>query len=311
MSDEAEETYAVSPLAKTLGALWSAIGLLTILSYWQNPLFLTLVSSFRVQLLIVFSLSSLPPLFLFPGKKKLLFVAVPAAIAMTFLSYFAPAPAKLDETKPSFRLAVANVYSGNRDISRLKNWLAQKPVDILAVLEVAPHHTEALLNMGFEHTVIEARGNNFGIALLSKEAPIKTTILEQDSPLPSILAEFQNFQVIATHPVPPLSREARNSGDEQVIRLSKLASHFDKPTLFLGDLNATGWDMRVRPLDEMGLKDARKGHGLIPTWPVGRPIMHIPIDHIYLPKSWLSIDCHRGPDIGSDHYPLRAVIQPR
>ena len=306
---ELEDTPPPSLLAKIFGISWSLVALLTILSYWQSPHFLNLVSSFRVQLLFALIVLSIPPLFLFPGKKKLLFLGVPAAISITLLSYFVPISFDRNEAESQLSLAVANVYSGNRDISRLETWLAKKPADILVVLEVASHHGEALENLGFKTVVSDPREGNFGIALLSKQEPLRTEILERDTPFPSILAEFDDYQIIATHPIPPLDSELRTVGDEQIERLAKLSESFEKPTIFVGDFNATGWDMRVRPLEDLGLKDSRKGHGLLPTWPVGKPFMYIPIDHIYVPEDWVALDCQRGPDIGSDHFPLSATVQ--
>jgi len=283
---------------------------LTILTYWQDPLFFNLASSFRFQLLIALNALSVLPFLLFPRSRRWVFLAVPAVISTTFLSYFIAPEANQNVQSPGLKVAVANVYSGNRDLSRLASWLEQEPVQILGVLEVAPHHLDALKKLGFAYLSAEPQNGNFGLALLFQEEPISVQTLDSDTQFPSILAEFQDYRVLLTHPMPPLSSEARETGDEQIRRLAKLITKTEKPTVVMGDFNSTGWDARSYPLQEIGLRDARQGFGIVPTWPVGRSLMQIPIDHILVPEAWGVSTLARGPEIGSDHYPLRAELHP-
>jgi endonuclease/exonuclease/phosphatase (EEP) superfamily protein YafD len=303
-----EATVPSPPLAKgakLAGLLWAGTALLTVFTYWQEPHLLTLISAFRVQLLITLCVLSVPPMILFRDKRRWLFPAVPAVIAATFLSYFIP---PVPATGPTLKVAVANVYSGNQDISELASWVDKNDIQILGVLETAPHHVEALQELGFETMVLEPRNSNFGIAFLSKVVPISSTVLESDTPFPSILAEYEHYQVLLTHPVPPMSGQAREMGDEQVVRLAKVVESSPKPTIVMGDFNATAWDLRMLPFRELGFKDARKGFGILPTWPTDNKLMWIPIDHIFLPQDWSATDCAVGPDIGSDHFPMRATL---
>ena len=231
-------------------------------------------------------------------------------ISVTFLSYFIAPEANHNLHGPGLRVAVANIYSGNRDLPRLVSWLEQEPVQILGVLEVAPHHLNALKQLGFAYLSAEPQDGNFGLALLFQEEPVSVQTLDSDTQFPSILAEFQDYRVLLTHPMPPLSGKAREMGDEQIQRLAKLISKTEKPTIVLGDFNSTGWDARSSPLEEVGLRDARQGFGIVPTWPVGKTLMQIPIDHILVPETWGVSKLARGPEIGSDHYPLRAELHP-
>lgn len=306
--DEVKEP-APSFTAKSFGLLWSATALLTIFTYWQEPLFLNLASAFRFQLLLALTCFSLPPFLLFRGRRRLLFVALPVVLLLTFASYFLPLSPSRTSGAPPLHLATTNLYSGNRGLNRFTFWLKEYPADILGLLEVAPHHTQSLADLGYEWSLVEPRADNFGIALLSREVPLQSRLLEAESSTPSVWAEYQDYQVLLTHPRPPLNKEARVWGDEQIVDLAALLSQIDKPIVVLGDLNATGWDLRLLPFRELGLKDGRKGHGFLPTWPVGKTLLQIPIDHILVPSEWDVLECARGPDIGSDHYPLRAVVE--
>lgn len=307
MTEVPEEVQAepISPTARLFGLLWAGTVLLTTFTFWQDPLFLNLASSFRVHLVLALLVLSLPPTLLFTGKRRLLFYSVTALFGFTFASYYIPAP---QVAGSELHLAVANVHSSNRDLSRLSGWVRENPPAVLGVLEVAPHHISTLESLGYENVLLEPRQGNFGLALLCRTAPLKAEILEADSHFPTILAEFENYRLLLTHPVPPISTEAREIGDDQVSRLAKLLASSEKPVVVMGDLNATGWDLRTQPFLELGLRDCRKGFGIIATWPVQRSLMQIPIDHILVPQEWGVSACQRGPDIGSDHYPLTATV---
>lgn len=309
-SEEQEQPSqpSVGLFARVVGLLWAGTALLTVFSFWQQPFLLNLVSSFRVQLLAALTIETAVALFCFKGRRRLTLVGVTALLAFTFANYWLPAPKPGEHT---VALAVSNVYSGNHDLSRLREWLSTNPVDVLGILEVSPAHKEQLEQLGFEHTLIEPRQGNFGIALLSRRAPVHTTLLDSDTPFPSILAEFEDVIVLVTHPVPPIDRQAREMGDQQTRRLAERLAGQSKPIIVLGDLNATAWDSRFEPLKDLGLQDSRRGFGILPTWPADRWWMRIPIDHILIPESWGVAECSRGPDVGSDHFPLRAVVGPR
>ena len=313
MKQETEkEEKEREPLAlwpKIFGTSWAAIAFLTTLSYWQSPYLLTLVSAFRFQLFWVLCLFSLAPILLFKGKKKLLFLGFPLAVGFTFAGYIIPSSGAGANAGDPIRVSVANIYSGNLDTSRLLAWLQENPSDVLGILENTPQHDQALRELGFEHVFLHPRQSNFGLALLCQRPPLKVSILDEETPCPSLLAEFENYQVLLTHPVPPISRETREMGDRQMLQLTKNLQAGSKPTIFMGDFNATAWDARLLPLREAGYRDARRGFGFLATWPVGRPWMQIPIDHIFIDDSFEVFDCARGPDIGSDHYPLRATLR--
>jgi endonuclease/exonuclease/phosphatase (EEP) superfamily protein YafD len=307
--EQTQEQEELSVWARLWGSLWALVVLVAVFSFWQNPYHLTLISAFRFQLFLGLIVLSVPPIIVFPGKRKLLFVAVPLMFSLTFASYLIPVGGP-PQGEQSVSVALANIYSGNRDLSRFREWLKANPSDVVGVLEVSEHHIQALQEMGFEHMVSEPRENNFGLALLSKQAPLRTTVLGLESPFPSILAEFDNYQVLLCHPPPPVNVELREVGDIQVEVLLNYLESSTKPVIFMGDLNATGWDLRVFPLKERGYKDARRGFGMIPTWPTASRLLQIPIDHIFVPEKWTVNICERGPEIGSDHFPLRAVLTP-
>ena len=77
------------------------------------------------------------------------------------------------------------------------------------------------------------------------------------------------------------------------------------PVMLIGDLNLSTWSPYFDDLIKTsGLKDSRKGFGIQATWPVKFPLLRIPIDHCLVSPSVSISNWARGPDIGSDHFPI-------
>ena len=300
--------HASLPIRYLLG-LWGVTALLTTFSFWQRPYLLVLVSPFRVQLTLALLLLGIPLCLLVRRANRWVFLALPLVVGTTFLPYLRSAgdvPTAL--ASPPLSIALANIYSGNTDLSRLTAWVEQEKPEVLVLLEVTENHRAQIEALPYAFKLIHPQQSNFGIALLSQVAPTEAEVLEGDSPFPSILAAWPDHRILATHPIPPISPTARQIGDSQLQRLADGLVKQETPLLVVGDLNATGWDARLEPFKVAGLKDSRIGHGILATWPVGKPFMAIPLDHILLPKTWQSQKCALGPDIGSDHYPLVAQV---
>jgi hypothetical protein len=85
----------------------------------------------------------------------------------------------------------------------------------------------------------------------------------------------------------------------QMRALARHVATLPGPTLLVGDLNCWGPPLRILL---HGLHDAVKG----PTWPAWRPHS---IDHILVSDASLVASSAVLPDAGSDHLPIRCVLQ--
>jgi len=86
----------------------------------------------------------------------------------------------------------------------------------------------------------------------------------------------------------------------QMRALQRHVATLTGPTLLVGDLNCWGPPLRVML---PGLHDSVRG----PTWPAWRP--HSRIDHILVNDRSLIASSEVLPDAGSDHLPIRCVVQ--
>lgn len=75
----------------------------------------------------------------------------------------------------------------------------------------------------------------------------------------------------------------------------------DRPAAFIGDMNMWGWTLdRMMP---GGWRRVVRGK----TWPSHRP--HSQIDHLLVTPSVAVVSGEVGPDLGSDHLPIRARLR--
>jgi endonuclease/exonuclease/phosphatase (EEP) superfamily protein YafD len=117
--------------------------------------------------------------------------------------------------------------------------------------------------------------------------------------------------VVGVHPASP-SEDAEDSQERnhQLDHIGTTVKGVAGPVIVAGDFNVTPWSPHFRDLlATTGLRDAGAGQGWIPTWPIRLGPAGIPIDHILIRGQVAVAGLRRGPDIGSDHYPLVADLR--
>lgn len=241
------------------------------------------------------------------GRDRRWLLALPLAL-LPLWSASASLPSAPNPTAaPTLTIASANVRAGNPDPAPLAAWLRAQPADVVVLVELTPDYADrlqdALVDV-YPYRHLAAADSPFGIGLLSRH-PL-SDIARRDSPdgIPSLAATLDTargpVRVVAVHPMPPLGPHWQAARDQLLRTLADTAD--TRPTVVAGDLNATPWSTALT-----GIAPAlRRACGLAPTWPAGD--FGIPIDHVLAGPGWRRLDCARGPDIGSDHRPIRAAL---
>ena len=214
------------------------------------------------------------------------------------------------------KLLHANVLSRNTEYGRLMDLLDSESPDVVLLQEISPEWLVALdpLRQDYPYSYAEAREGNFGIALFSR-VPF-TSVSHIDSPplgYPTIIATMDvdgaTVHLVGSHPTIPISTQLYTDRNEQLASIADLLEGLDAPQVLFGDLNASMWDMNYRSLEkDTGLRNARAGFGIVPTWPTFLPFAMIPIDHFLVSDDISVVEMRSGPRIGSDHLPLIATI---
>lgn len=239
---------------------------------------------------------------------------VPVCAYVLTAAAFAEAPrvASTPAAQRHLKVLSANVYFDNKTPDRLLALVVDRQPDVIFLQEVSPTWARALVGLpGYPYRKVVERGDSFGIALLSKHPLENITVLDEAQyDIPSIGAtmrwEGQQVELRAVHPLPPMSRGAYADRNTLLYQNAKALSASARPAIMAGDFNATPWSAGWSVVQEAGLMRATT---LRPTYPANLlvPAM-VPIDQIAVTRHWAVIESHRGPNIGSDHFPVEAEL---
>lgn len=223
-----------------------------------------------------------------------------------------PALPMAEPGPPTLRVAFANVHVSSEDPSRLLAWLAREPVDVLAIGELSPGFADALSHAApaaLGHRSLHPQPTPWGIGLLSRYPLRDVRLLPGRDGVPRLEATIDldrsAVRLVVLHPKPPMTAAMLLERDRAV---AVVASARDtRPRIVLGDLNATPWS---RPLQDAADGDLLRATTLAPTWPAHWTLRPgIPIDHVLASPQWAVRTTGIGPDIGSDHRPVRAELR--
>ena len=210
------------------------------------------------------------------------------------------------------RVMAINVQAENSQRARLLELVQDLNPDFLALFEVDKSWLEfaEILTRHFEYSQIDAIEGHFGSALFSRY-PINQTELMKFGRIShyAIVAGFivngQPFHIIGAHILPPTRQANFHMRNKQLNNLARAARSLEGPIMLIGDLNLSTWSPYFHDLiEEAILKDCRKGFGIQATWPVGLPLLRIPIDHCLVSPSIQIHNLKRGAEIGGDHFPI-------
>ena len=303
---------------------WSEFALIALvlafLAGWLAPLGwpFELFVHFRLQLLV--AAAALGILLLLLRRPVLAVVALGLALPLlvTSLHTGPVAVAAPSCGAMQIRVITANLQFSNHDHRRFSEWLLAHPADLVVAQEVTAAWAQSLraTAVGYPHSRIVAREDPYGMAVFSRwPMHVETVDLAVDG-LPSMLVSLDApdgpLQVLALHTRWPITPQLHLLRNRALDRAALLVRQDSARTLLVGDLNLTPYAPRfARLLRDSGLHDALAGQTWRATWRRGFWPLALPIDHVLVPPTTCVDRVEIGPDIGSDHRPLMAVMRRR
>jgi len=263
---------------------------------------LELTSHFKLQYLVV----SCCTLFFFLLKRQKIWVLVSLCCLSINLGAIGPwywPQAQVSATAP-IRILELNVLASNQQYELGISLVREVKPDMAVFLEVSDSWRTALeaLKENYPYHIIAG-----GIALYS-QLPLKDGSIQQFSVGRQFIAakvklKGEEFQVVTAHLyVPTKLFKQRN---QQLAELGDYLAQIKIPVVLVGDLNITMWSPYYqRFVRQTGLRNARYGFGLLPTWPTFIPPLYIPIDHFLVSPEIQVVKLRTGDGVGSDHLPL-------
>ena len=208
----------------------------------------------------------------------------------------------------------SNMHIGDADADAIARLVRAHRVDVLSLQELTPEAVARLDGAGIDRMlparVLAARAGPSGSGLMARRGLAR---IGGDDPARHAqpeaafaLAGGGALRIKAVHPVPPISGPGTAAWRRELRGLPG-PSAGRVPRLLVGDFNATLDHREIRRLLTRGFYDAADatGDGLSATWPVGRSLPMITIDHVLVPRA-VRVRRVRVYDVpGSDH---RAII---
>ena len=302
----------------TAKALCLCVGLGTLIRYLGRFHWVfEITTHFVVQATVLAGIATLLLLVRRHGRLALIAGVLTLVNAAEWLPYYSTVSLISHAHGPDETLVVvsANVYSRNRRSEELLRWMKQTDADVVFLSEVDPWWADQIetWKSDWPHQIVHPREDNFGLALLSQHPITDSQVFDLDGLIPAvhcrIMAPSGEWTLVGLHPLPPVGRAYSALRNQQLATAEKRIAAFPKPRVVLGDLNTTSSSPFFQDfLAASGLHDSRAGFGWQPTWPAGNALLRIPIDHCLVEPGVQVLDRQVGPDIGSDHLPIRAQL---
>ncbi len=217
-------------------------------------------------------------------------------------------------------LMISNVLMSNRNAESLLQLVQARQPDVLLTVETDRWWEEQLsaLEATYPHTVKHPLDNLYGMHLYSR-LPLVNPQLHflVEEGVPSIhvkvrLRSAQLVQLYCVHPAPPSPTENPSSAerDAELLLVATAQPEPVRSVVVIGDLNDVAWSATTRLFQKLsGLLDIRIGRGSYNTFHAQYPFLRWPLDHVFCSPDFTVVSLARLSDIGSDHFPIEAVLQ--
>jgi len=206
----------------------------------------------------------------------------------------------------------------------LKNWLPVHAAefDVVVLLEAGLHFEGLLeqLKSSYPYQAVHLENSPFGMAVLSRWEITENKSFESEG------GSFQQFELrikrplgdefllYAIHAPPPFAPQLAEAHEAILGELSEKVHDKKFPAIVVGDLNTTPTSKRfLKLVNNTGLRDTAGVSPWAHTWPAGFvnwvSFLGIRIDHCLVSNSFAIVERERLTDLGSDHLPLKCVLQ--
>lgn len=301
------------------------ITLLSIISSFRGNFLLELFSHFKIQYFVLNFL--LFGLLVLARKQKFTVIGLfcLSIVLAEIVPWYIPHTNIGINNPTKLRVLSSNINNENQRYSQVLSLVRQEKPDIAIFMEINQDWVKQLDSLKdiLPYTIAKANPYNLGIAVYSKH-PLKDASLTffGTSQNPSIVGNLdingQIVSLIAAHPPPPIKSALFKARNQQLNEIGKYIKSLKTRVIMVGDFNITMWSPYYKQfISKAGLKNARKGFGIVPTWPskTNYPpyskmpslltrLLSIPIDHCLVSPGINVAKIRAGSYVGSDHRPL-------
>ncbi len=221
------------------------------------------------------------------------------------------------EAHSTLKILDMNVYYGNTHYKNVAAEIGKYSADVVVIEELTSEMLGALQPAltAFPYRVVNVENKCWGIGIFSRHKLVNCSANPLSLPQPNVISadielDSGNVTLEAIHTAPRYSRMAVDTDRLLVERLKKRNGDLKTPIILVGDFNATPWSDLFRNLSgTANFFDSEQGCGPALSWPVGVPILALPIDHCLYDRKWRTAQRRLGSAMGSDHLPLYIQLE--
>ncbi len=243
--------------------------------------------------------------------------------AIRIIPYTPVMPTEMDllekrDTGSQVVILSINVEEPNEEYDAVARQIAEIDPDILFLMETDQTWYDRLEEhiSPYPRIVTELRDNFYGMIFATrlKVHQARITYLTPDN-TPTLFAELETrtgekFRFVGLHPRPPVPGNKTDDRDAQIIYSARFARKQDMPLIAVGDFNDAAWSDTSRRFKHVGgYVDPRIGRGMIASFDAKSRLLRAPIDQFYATPDIGVVQFRRGPEVGSDHFPLISRIE--
>ncbi|RVT86877.1 endonuclease/exonuclease/phosphatase family protein [Rhodobacteraceae bacterium CCMM004] len=216
---------------------------------------------------------------------------------------------------PVIEAMASNVLMENEDHEAVLAVLRDRDPDIAFFMETNDRWAEALKPAldRYPHVTWHPKDDYYGLIFATRlkvrEMDIRYLTVEET---PTLFAELEDaqgtvFRFVGMHPKPPTPGVDTEERDDQLYYSARFARDSTVPVVIMGDFNAVAWSHPAHKFKRIGeYLDPRIGRGPLPSFDATSRLMRFPIDQLYITPDIALLSFSRGPEVGSDHFPMFA-----
>lgn len=219
----------------------------------------------------------------------------------------------------ALRVVSVNVLAFNRTPGKVLEFVRAADADLVVLVDARRSPWQPMLSALrtlYPYQAPQDAGPR-RVILFSRHPIVKEQVVRPpDGVRPYLVAEVavgdETVVVAGVHafspsPTGPGGTHRRN---RQLEHVAEIVAQAHQPVIVAGDFNTTPWSPYFQDLlAAAGLRNAAAGRGHIATWPTFFWPVQIPIDHVLIKGPVAVTSVRRGPDVGSDHYPIIADLR--
>lgn len=204
------------------------------------------------------------------------------------------------------RVVQVNVWGRNKQYDKVLDFVRKEKPAIAAFMEVSDTWAQQLETL---QDILPYSHRAKGVALYSslplERIAVDWGVAERPTIIADVTLEKQTLSILAAHSHIPTGRTLFKKRNQSLQAIANTVAQRDNPAIVVGDLNITMWSPYYKKMVKTAnLRNARSGFGILPTWPTRKPLLLIPIDCCLVTPEIQVVNTRRGPNVGSDHFPM-------